>query len=164
LAIGRQALARESFDLAALGGRLAPVRAIPKLIADQVRRVVASPDWAAHTQDRPSRSAASVIPVTPGGDSVLGSAGDTSRADQAPTVRSRSRVVAPRPPSAACLGDRRQAHTAIDGTRIQPGLRGRLLVEGVGDGLLQGHRPALGPGGLECVVAAAGPRGASRLA
>jgi hypothetical protein len=36
---------------------------------------------------------------------------------------------------------------------VRAGLRGRLLFEGVGDGLLQGHRAALGPGGRERFVA-----------
>src|SRR5689334_21874774 len=39
------------------------------------------------------------------------------------------------------------------GTTVRrSGLGWRRLVEGVGDGLLQGHRPALGPGGIEVSI------------
>src|SRR5215212_9365796 len=53
LAVGRTALAREPFDLAAPGDRLARVRPVPELIADQVRHLALAPTSATYTQDRP---------------------------------------------------------------------------------------------------------------
>ena len=113
LALGRLALTREPFDLAALGGRLARVRPVPELIADQVRHVAPSPDWAPHLR------------IARG----LGDVSDPGHGRRAAPV----------------LGSARRYDRAERRGPPRRGLRGRLLVEGVGDGLLQGHRMALGP-------------------
>ena len=68
------------------------------------------------------------------------------------------RIPSSSPPSAVWRGVRRKSRTARYCVRVRTGLRGRLLFEGVGDGLLQGHRPALGPCQIERLVTQALPQ------